>query len=210
VKIAFIGLGNMGSGMAANQARSGRSVAAFDLSAAALQRAQEAGARPAGSAADAVSDAEVVITMLPAGPHVRKVYDEAVFGKAPRGALLIDCSTIDPNTAREVPAGPERGLRFADAPSAAARRAEAGSWPSWSAATRRDFADVEARSSPCRGRPSAPAATAPARAPRSATTWSWRSPCGTCEAIALAERLGAGSRALLRDRVQVLRASPGR
>src|SRR3712207_1326505 len=98
MRIAFIGLGNMGSGMAANQAKAGRQVAAFDLSAEALQRAQQAGCRPSGSAAEAVAEAEVVITMLPAGPHVKKVYEEQVFGKAPRGALLLDCSTIDPET----------------------------------------------------------------------------------------------------------------
>ena len=80
MRIAFIGLGNMGSGMAANQAKAGRQVAAFDLSAEALQRAQQAGCTPRGSAAEAVADAEVVITMLPAGPHVRKVYEEQVFG----------------------------------------------------------------------------------------------------------------------------------
>src|SRR5918997_1339759 len=102
MRIAFIGLGNMGSGMAANQANAGRDVAAFDLSAEALQRAQQAGCTPRGSASEAVADAEVVITMLPAGPHVRKVYEEQVFGKAAPGSLLIDCSTIDPETAREV------------------------------------------------------------------------------------------------------------
>ena len=73
MRIAFIGLGNMGGGMAANQAKAGRQVAAFDLAAAALDRAQAAGCTPAGSVAEAVRDADAVVTMLPAGPHVRKV-----------------------------------------------------------------------------------------------------------------------------------------
>ena len=73
-RIAFIGLGNMGGGMAANQAKAGHAVTAFDLSAQALEKAVAAGCRAAGSAAEAVSDAEVVISMLPAGPHVRAVY----------------------------------------------------------------------------------------------------------------------------------------
>ena len=77
-RIAFIGLGNMGAGMAANQAGAGHAVAAFDLSAPALERARSAGCTPAATAADAVADAEVVITMLPAGHHVRQVFTEAV------------------------------------------------------------------------------------------------------------------------------------
>jgi 3-hydroxyisobutyrate dehydrogenase len=75
-KIAFIGLGNMGGGMAANQAKAGHQVSAFDLSEAALERAKAAGCTPVGSVAEAVRDADVVITMLPAGPHVLKVYSE--------------------------------------------------------------------------------------------------------------------------------------
>ena len=72
-RIAFIGLGNMGGGMAANQAKAGHQVSAFDLSEAALERAASAGCTRASSVAEAVRDAEVVITMLPAGPHVRQV-----------------------------------------------------------------------------------------------------------------------------------------
>ena len=90
MRIAFIGLGNMGGGMAANQAKAGRQVAAFDLAAAALDRAKAAGCAPAGSVAEAVRDADAVVTMLPAGPHVRKVYAEEIFPAAPQGALLID------------------------------------------------------------------------------------------------------------------------
>ena len=88
--IAFIGLGNMGGGMAANQAKAGRKVRAFDLSEAAVARAVEAGCEAAGSVVEAVKDADIVITMLPAGPHVLKVYSEQIIGAAPSSALLLD------------------------------------------------------------------------------------------------------------------------
>ena len=100
-RVAFIGLGNMGGGMAANLAKVGHDVRAFDLSADALKRAKARGCLPAKSAEEAVKDAEVVITMLPAGKHVRDVYESAVIGQAPASAILIDCSTIDVATARE-------------------------------------------------------------------------------------------------------------
>ncbi len=116
-RIAFIGLGAMGSGMAANQVRAGREVRAFDLSAAALDRAEAAGCRRAGSAAEALDGAEALITMLPAGPHVRRFYGEEVLAHAPPDALLIDCSTIDVASARAV--GEQMaaaGRTFADTP----------------------------------------------------------------------------------------------
>jgi 3-hydroxyisobutyrate dehydrogenase len=100
-RVAFIGLGNMGGGMAANLAKAGHDVRAFDLSAEALERAKARGCLAAGSAAEAVAEAEAVITMLPAGSHVRAVYEAEVIGKAPASAILIDCSTIDVATARE-------------------------------------------------------------------------------------------------------------
>ena len=100
-RIAFIGLGNMGGGMAANLAKAGHDVVAFDLVEAALARAEERGCRRAASAAEAVAEAEAVITMLPAGKHVRAVYEAEVIGTAPTSAILIDCSTIDVATARE-------------------------------------------------------------------------------------------------------------
>ena len=115
--IAFIGLGNMGGGMAANQAKTTREVSAFDLSPDAVKRAVENGCGPAASVAEAVEGANAVITMLPAGPHVRKVYAEEIFPNAPKDALLIDCSTIDVESARAVAAqAREHGFRFADAP----------------------------------------------------------------------------------------------
>jgi 3-hydroxyisobutyrate dehydrogenase len=101
-KIAFIGLGHMGGGMAPNLARAGHEVRAFDLSEEALARAVEQGCKRAGSTAEAVYDADVVVTMLPAAQHVLGVYRDQVFGKAPKSALLIDCSTIDVASARTV------------------------------------------------------------------------------------------------------------
>lgn len=127
-RIAFIGLGNMGAGMAANQAKAGREVLAFDLNAAAVDKAVAAGCRPAASVAEAVAGADAVITMLPAGPHVRGVYGEQVLAHAPTSALLIDCSTIDIDSARAVgEQAAAGGFRFADAPvSGGIMAAEAG------------------------------------------------------------------------------------
>jgi len=131
VTIAFVGLGNMGGPMLANLTKAGHAVHAFDLSEDALTRAEAAGATRAASAAEAASTAEVVITMLPAGEHVRTVYmDESggILGAAPKGALLIDSSTIDVNSARAVAAAAaEAGLRMVDAPvSGGVGAAEAG------------------------------------------------------------------------------------
>jgi len=128
-RIAFIGLGNMGGGMAANLAAAGHDVLAFDLAPEALTRAEGRGARRAASAEAAVKDAEAVITMLPAGKHVRDVYESAVIGKAPRKAILIDCSTIDVATAREeVEKAEAAGYKMVDAPvSGGIAAAESGS-----------------------------------------------------------------------------------
>ncbi|ONF97730.1 3-hydroxyisobutyrate dehydrogenase [Sphingomonas jeddahensis] len=116
-RVAFIGLGNMGGGMAANLARAGHDVRAFDLSAEALDRAKKAGCLPAASAAEAVEGAEAIITMLPAGAHVASTYAEAVFGHAAPSAILIDCSTIDVATARQLSAdAAAKGLAAVDAP----------------------------------------------------------------------------------------------
>lgn len=116
-RVAFIGLGNMGGGMAANLAKAGHDVTAFDLSEDALLRAEARGASRAGSAEEAVADAEAVVTMLPAGKHVRAVYEASVIGKAPAGAILMDCSTIDVDSARAVIGQAEAaGYLMADAP----------------------------------------------------------------------------------------------
>ncbi|GGD65113.1 3-hydroxyisobutyrate dehydrogenase [Croceicoccus mobilis] len=117
MKIAFIGLGNMGGGMAANLARAGHEVSAFDLSEDALARAKEAGCATFTSAREAVKGAEAVVSMLPNGKIVDAVYDSDVIGHAPSSALLIDCSTIDVATARKVmDAAKAAGHDMVDAP----------------------------------------------------------------------------------------------
>lgn len=102
MKIAFIGLGNMGGGMAANLVKAGHEVRAFDLSEAALAAAKEAGCETFDTAREACASAEAVVTMLPNGQIVKQVYWDDVIGHAPEGAVMLDCSTIDVETAREV------------------------------------------------------------------------------------------------------------
>ncbi|WP_159983137.1 MULTISPECIES: 3-hydroxyisobutyrate dehydrogenase [unclassified Novosphingobium] len=102
MKIAFIGLGNMGGGMAANLVKAGHEVQAFDLSADALAKAAENGCATFTAVPDAVAGVDAVVTMLPNGGIVKAVYTADVIGKAPAGALFLDCSTIDLATAREV------------------------------------------------------------------------------------------------------------
>ena len=117
--IAFIGLGNMGLGMAANLAKAGHEVRALDISIDAVARAVEAGCVGAKNAKDAVEKADVVITMLPAGAHVKLVYgsEDGVFNYAQKNTLFIDCSTIDVASAREVIASAEhKGFEMVDAP----------------------------------------------------------------------------------------------
>jgi 3-hydroxyisobutyrate dehydrogenase len=117
--IAFIGLGNMGLPMARNLVQAGHQVIGYDVVASALDAAARAGARVAGSVPEAVAGAECVITMLPEGRHVRGVYlgDQGVIACAESDALLIDCSTIDVDSARAVNRmAMERGLEVLDAP----------------------------------------------------------------------------------------------
>lgn len=116
-RVAFIGLGNMGGGMAANLAKAGHDVRAFDLNQEALDKAKAAGCLPVATAAEAVDGAEAIVTMLPAGTHVEGVYNDAVFGRAQPSTILIDCSTIDVATARRVAeAAAAKGLTAVDAP----------------------------------------------------------------------------------------------
>jgi 3-hydroxyisobutyrate dehydrogenase len=115
--IGFIGLGNMGTGMAANLVKAKHVVQAFDVSDAALARAVEIGATRAVSVKEAVSGAGVVITMLQTGQQVHDVYENEAFAAASREAILIDCSTIDVATARAVgEAAAGRSLAMVDAP----------------------------------------------------------------------------------------------
>jgi 3-hydroxyisobutyrate dehydrogenase len=117
MKIAFIGLGNMGGGMAPNLVKAGHEVRAFDLSEAALAHARERGCATFGSIAEAVERAEAVVSMLPNGAIVKDVYTSQVIGRAPEEAILIDCSTIDVATAREVEKlAADAGYEMVDAP----------------------------------------------------------------------------------------------
>jgi 3-hydroxyisobutyrate dehydrogenase len=114
--IAFIGLGNMGGPMAGNLVKAGHTVKAFDLSQASKDAASELGVGIAASAKDAVAGAEIVVTMLPAGKHVLGVWGDILPAVSP-GALLIDSSTIDVESARKAHAlAAERGCLSLDAP----------------------------------------------------------------------------------------------
>ena len=117
MKIAFIGLGNMGGGMAANLVKAGHEVCAFDLSTDALARAREHGAAGFASVREAVDGVDAVVTMLPNGAIVERVYAADVIGHAPKTALLLDCSTIDVATAKAVAAAADTaGYAMVDAP----------------------------------------------------------------------------------------------
>ncbi|MFY7718297.1 MAG: 3-hydroxyisobutyrate dehydrogenase [Brevundimonas sp.] len=192
-RIAFIGLGNMGGGMAANQAKAGHAVAAFDLSQDALDRAAAAGCTPVGSVAEAVKDADVVITMLPAGPHVLKVYSEQIIGVAPTSALLLDCSTIDVDTARKV-AGLARdaGYAFADAPvSGGTMAADAGTLAFMVGCDEPDFARIEAALEPMSRATFRAGDHGAGQAAKICNNMILGiTMLGTCEAIGLAEKLG--------------------
>ncbi|MEN3396749.1 3-hydroxyisobutyrate dehydrogenase [Brucella melitensis] len=98
--IAFIGLGNMGGPMAANLVKAGHTVRGFDLLPQHLEEAKANGLEIAASAAEAVSDVDAVITMLPAGKHVISVYED-IAPKARKDSLFVDCSTIDVDSARK-------------------------------------------------------------------------------------------------------------
>ncbi|MCC5812765.1 MAG: 3-hydroxyisobutyrate dehydrogenase, partial [Ectothiorhodospiraceae bacterium] len=128
--IGFIGLGNMGGPMAVNLVKAGHTVQAFDLSEAAVKRVAEAGAGAAGSAADAVKGAEIVVSMLPAGKHVRGLYmgEQGLLASLAKGTLIIDSSTIDADSARAVAdAAKQAGCSMLDAPvSGGTAGAEAG------------------------------------------------------------------------------------
>jgi 3-hydroxyisobutyrate dehydrogenase len=114
--IAFIGLGNMGGPMVANLVRAGDKVTGFDLVEASRSQAKADGAAIADSAAAAVKGADIVITMLPAGKHVLSVWTEILPAVA-KGALMIDCSTIDVESAKQAHAmAAEQGVASVDAP----------------------------------------------------------------------------------------------
>lgn len=118
-KIGFIGLGNMGGPMARNLVAKGHDLKVFDLAEDAVKGLEDAGAKRSSSAAGAARNVDVVVTMLPAGKHVKGVYMDAggVIESAAPGTLFIDCSTIDVDTAREVAeAAEKKGFVMVDAP----------------------------------------------------------------------------------------------
>jgi len=192
-RIAFIGLGNMGGGMAANQAKAGHEVLAFDLSKAAVDKAAAAGCQAAGTTAAAVTDADVVITMLPAGQHVRAVYHDEIAPNAKPGALLIDCSTIDVDSARAVAQSVTKlGFRFADAPvSGGTAAADAGTLAFMVGCDEPDFAAIEAALKPMSRVTFRAGEHGAGQAAKICNNMVLGiSMIGVCEAIALAEKLG--------------------
>jgi 3-hydroxyisobutyrate dehydrogenase len=192
-KVAFIGLGNMGGPMAANLCKAQHHVTAFDLSDAAVAQAVEKGAHKAKTAAEAVKDAEIVVTMLPAGKHVREVYEKDVLPHVAKGALLIDCSTIDVESARAVAAwATAEGFRFADAPvSGGTAAADAGTLAFMVGSDADVFAAVEEALGPMARVVIHAGATGAGQAAKICNNMLLGvSMLGTCEAFALAEKLG--------------------
>lgn len=127
MKIAFIGLGNMGGGMAANLVKAGHTVRAFDLESAALEKAQNSGCETFSTVGEALQGVAAVVSMLPNGQIVENVYSSEVIGNVPQGTLLLDCSTIDFATARKVADAAERcGYAMVDAPVSGGISAAAG------------------------------------------------------------------------------------
>jgi len=190
--IAFIGLGNMGAGMAANLAKAGHAVHAFDLSAAALDRAVAAGCLKAASAAEAVAAADTVITMLPAGGAVRAVWTHEIIPNAKPGTLVIDCSTIDVESARFVAAAAVKaGLRAADAPvSGGIMAADAGTLAFMVGCADADFGVVEAVLNPMARVVIHAGASGAGQAAKICNNMLLGiSMIGVCEAFALAEKL---------------------
>jgi len=119
MRIAFIGLGNMGAPMARNLLAAGHELALFDLNQQVLGELAERGGQVCTSPKAAAADVELVITMLPAAAHVRSVYlgDDGVLAGIRPGTPALDCSTIDPQTAREVSqAAAAQGVDLGDAP----------------------------------------------------------------------------------------------
>ncbi|MEN8656014.1 NAD(P)-binding domain-containing protein, partial [Streptomyces sp. 21So2-11] len=118
-KIGFIGLGIMGSPMAENLLKAGYDVTGFTLEQPKIDRLVAAGGKGAGSIAEAVKDADVVITMVPASPQVEAIAygEDGILENVRKGALLIDMSSITPQTSVDLgKAGAEKGLRVLDAP----------------------------------------------------------------------------------------------
>ena len=191
--IAFLGVGAMGLGMAANLARSGQRVVAFDVSSEAVGRARAAGCEGAETAADAVRDADLVITMLQTAEQVRRVYAETVIPHAAKDALVVDCSTIDVETARRVAAdAAAAGLRPADAPvSGGVGGAEAGALTFMVGCEDALFSTLQQRLSPMAKTVVHAGGAGAGQAAKICNNMVLAvSMLGVCEAFALAEKLG--------------------
>jgi 3-hydroxyisobutyrate dehydrogenase len=193
MKIAFIGLGNMGGGMAANLIKADHEVHAFDLAEAALAQATANGCNTYTSVREAVAGADAVVSMLPNGNIVESVYTKDVIGHAPISALLLDCSTIDVATARTVAlAAGNAGYAMVDAPvSGGIAAANAGTLTFMVGGT----ADAFARAEPILARMGkavihAGAAGAGQAAKICNNMILGATMIATCEAFAMAEKLG--------------------
>ena len=198
--IAFIGVGNMGGPMARNLVKAGHAVTVFDLSVGAVEQLVQGGAKRAQTANAAVAGADCVITMLPAGHHVRSVYlDDGVLAHAKKGALLIDSSTIDVDSAKAVHVAAEKaGFQFIDAPvSGGTGGAEAGTLTFMCGGTEDAFArakpilDNMGKRVLLAGGPGAGQAAKICNNMLLAISM-----IGTCEAFVLAEKLGLDAKAL--------------
>ena len=192
--IAFIGVGNMGGPMARNLLKAGHALAAFDLSEQVLKPVVKAGAAKAASVNDAVRDADIVITMLPAGQHVRSVYlDKGILAHARKGALLIDSSTIDVDSARAVhDAADKAGFDFLDAPvSGGTGGAEAGTLAFMCGGSEKAFARAEPVLQKMGKRIVHAGGAGAGQAAKICNNMLLAiSMIGTCEAFALGEKLG--------------------
>jgi len=198
--IAFIGVGNMGGPMARNLIKAKFDVTAFDLSAAALAPVVNAGAKSAATAREAVKDCDVVITMLPAGQHVRAIYlDDGILAHAKKAALLIDSSTIDIDSARAVHAiAEEAGHDFLEAPvSGGVGGAEAGTLTFMCGGSARSFERAEPILQKMGKRIVLAGGAGAGQAAKICNNMLLAiSMIGTCEAFVLAEKLGLDAQKL--------------
>ena len=196
--IAFIGLGNMGNPMAANLVKAGHAVQGFDLVPENLTTAKEHGVTVMASAIAAVKDADVVITMLPAGKHVLSVYED-IAPKAKKGALFIDSSTIDVESARKAHAiAAIHGLPSIDAPvSGGTGGATAGTLTFMAGGSNEAFAAAEPILKPMAGRVVHCGGDGAGQAAKICNNMILGiSMIGVAEAFVLAEKLGLSHQAL--------------
>ncbi|MBP1716821.1 MAG: 3-hydroxyisobutyrate dehydrogenase [Deltaproteobacteria bacterium] len=147
MKIGFVGLGNMGNPMARNLLKAGHQLVVYDILPTAVEKLTRAGAEGASSLGQLAAEAELFISILPSSPHVKEVYLSAngVLSGIKPGVIIIDSSTIDPHTAREVAAGAEKkGIPMLDAPvSGGTGGAEAGTLTFMVGGKPEDFAKVK-------------------------------------------------------------------